>query len=154
MVNAIRPTGVSPVSPVSGGGGDNGSRTGGALRRLAGKVAGRMAREFKLFDQERDNEESDQFREGEDIYAISETARELTTDLGGRPTDEGRLARSLDGFVQESASLMAARPEAASLDTIARLIVANEQSEPRETIDGSLRQIDQTARDIAESKPR
>ena len=162
MVGPIRSSGVSSVSAVGRGSGGNDSRTGGALRKLAGRVASRLAREFKLVEDDRagrgetgddtdgydDNRRHNQ-REAGDIYDIRGVARELTGDLNGRPTDEGRLARSLDGFVQESASLLAARPGAASLDTIARVIRANETPGSGETLDRSLRQIDQTTRSIA-----
>lgn len=151
MVSPIRPTGVSSISAIGRGTDSRASSTGGTLRSLTRRVAGRMAREFCLLDDERDFAEPEDYREGDDIYKIGEAARELTADLHGGPADEGRLARSLDGFVQESASLIAARPDAASLDTIARAIVANERRDGPETIDVSLRQIDQTARDIARS---
>ncbi len=158
MVGGIRSTGVSSISALGRGDGKSGSRTGGALRQLAGRVAGRVAREFKLideFDAQDEREESQERRmSGDDIYDIRQTARDLTNDLNGKPADEGQLARSLDGFVQESASLLAARPDAASLDTIARLIVEHENQDGPETVDRSLNQIDQTARGIAEFKPR
>lgn len=125
------------------------------MRRLAGNIAERVAREFKLFDDEQDQPGGEQrFRDGEDIYEVGEVARKLAADLQARPSEEGSLARSLDAFAQESVSLMAARPEAASLDTIARVIAANEKSNQPETFDRALGQIDQTTRDIAGSRPR
>ena len=155
MVGSIRPTGVSRIAAVGKSSGAKGTHTSGALKRLAGKVAGRIAREFDLVDDEDAPEDRpDAFREGEDIYDIRDTARELASQLNGRATDEGRLARSLDGFAQESAALLAARPEAASLEAIARTIAVNEQAAERETVDQSLTQIDQTARGIAEGKLR
>lgn len=158
MVGRIRSTGTSSVSAIGSGDAKGGSRTGGTLRKLAGRVAGRMAREFKLIDEFDTEEESDRHPggplNGEDIYDIRQAARDLTTDLNGKPADEGRLGRSLDGFVQESAALLAARPDAASLDTIARLIRDNDTQNGPETVDRSLGQIDQTTREIAESKPR
>lgn len=124
------------------------------MRRLAGNIADRVAREFNLLDDESDRSGGDQpFREGEDIYEVREVARELAADLQARPSEEGNLARSLDAFAQESVSLMAARPEAASLDTIARVIASNEKPEQSESFDSALGQIDQTTRDIAESRP-
>ena len=156
MVGPIRSGGVSGVSPIGlGGASKGGNRTGGALRNLAGKIAGRVAREFRLFeDAEGDDERRDHFREGEDIYDIVGTARDLASDLNARPLDEGMIARSLDGFVQESAALMAARPGAASLDAIARVIVENEGAPDNETLERSIAQIDQTTRGIAEASLR
>lgn len=156
MVGPIRPSGATGTSAIgSGGSTRNGNRTGSALRKLAGKVAGRFAREFRLLDgeQESEGDQRESFRDGEDIYDVIGTARELGGELNARPVDEGLLARSLDGFVQESAVLLAARPGAASLDTIARVICAHETSRETETLAGSIAQIDQTAREIAGSSP-
>ena len=155
MVGPIRSSGVGGAGAIGRGGpSQSGNRTGGALRKLAGKVAGRVAREFQLFeDRDHDGERPDGYREGEDIYDILGTARELASDLSARPLDEGMLARSLDGFVQESAVLLAARPGASSLDTIARVILAHEDAREEETLARSIAQIDQTARGIAEVSP-
>ncbi len=153
MVNSIRPTGVSAVSAVAAGFGKNGGRTGGALRKLAKQIAGRVVREFRMSEDERDHQEEAPLRDGEDLYEIRAVARELASDLQARPTDEGRLARSLGAFAAESASLLAARPEAASLDTIARVIGAHEQPADGETIERAFNQIDQTALGISESRP-
>ncbi len=154
MVGSIRPTGIGAVSAVSGRSSGGGSRTGGALSKLANRIAGRVAREFRMFEDEQDRGDDRPPREGEDLYEIREVARELAADLHARPTDEGRLARSLGAFAQESASLLAARPEAASLDTIAHMIAAHEQSPEGETIDRAVGQIDQTVLGISESRPR
>ena len=155
MVGSIRPssvTGAAAIGRASGSSGGN--RTGGALRKLAGKVAGRVAREFRLLDDaEAESDRPNTFREGEDIYDIAGTARELAGELNARPLDEGMLARSLDGFVQESAVLLAARPSAASLDTIARVIQTHERASKDETLAGSIDQIDQTTRGIADIPP-
>ncbi len=123
------------------------------MRRLAGNIADRVAREFRLLDDQRRQSGGDRsFRDGEDIYQLREVARELAEELQARPSEQGNLARSLDAFAQESVSLMAARPEAASLDTIARVIAAHEKPDRPETIANALGQIDQTTRDIADSR--
>lgn len=155
MVGAIRPGSVTGAAAVRGAGSTTvGNRTGGALRRLAGRVAGRVAREFRLLDDpDGKDDRPGSYREGEDLYDISGMARELASALEARPLDEGLLARSLDGFVQESAVLLAARPGAASLDAIARVIVAHEGAREDETLARSIAQIDQTTRGIAESAP-
>lgn len=155
MVGPIRSHGIAGPAAIGGlGSPPSGNRTGGALRRLAGRVAKQVAREFRLFDdQDARDERPAQYREGEDLYDISGTSRELAAQLGGRPLDEGLLARSLDGFVQESAVLLAARPGAASLDAIARVILANEGPREEETLARSIAQIDQTARGIAAVVP-
>lgn len=153
MVSSIRPSSVGAVSSVGRGGGGKSTRTGSALRGLAGRIAERMAREFDLLDEREERSgDRDQFREGEDIYEIRAVARELAGDLRARPTDEGRIARSLDLFAQESASLLAARPGAASLDTIARVIAVNDAPTTPETLERAVGQIDETARGIADSK--
>ncbi|MEM7689436.1 MAG: hypothetical protein AAF291_10480 [Pseudomonadota bacterium] len=156
MVGPIRPTGVTGASAIRrAAGASSGNRTGGALRKLAGKVAGRVAREFRLLGKGEDasDDRPDHYREGEDLYDITATASELASELNARPLDEGILARSLDGFVQESAALLAARPGAASLDAIARVIMENEGSREGETLDVSVQQIDQTTRGIAKASP-
>lgn len=155
MVGAIRPGGVSGVSAITGGGGvRSGNRTGGALRKLAGSVAGRIAREFDLLDDDRhDHDRPDSYREGEDLYDIAGVSRALAEDLAAAPRDRGMLERSLGGFVQESAVLLAAQPGAASLDAIARAILDHEGARGEETIARSIAQIDQTTRSIAEAAP-
>lgn len=155
MVGAIRPGGVTGAAAIGGAGSTRiGNRTGGALRKLAGRVAGQVAREFRLLeDQDGTDDRPGSYREGEDLYDISGVARELAGELDARPLDEGLLARSLDGFVQESAVLLAARPSAASLDAIARAIVSNEGAREEETLARSIAQIDQTTRGIAASGP-
>ncbi len=155
MVGAIRPGGVSGVSAIAGGGASrSANRTGGALRKLAGSVAGRIAHEFDLLDEDRrGHDRPDSYREGEDIYDIAGMSRALAEDLAAAPRDQGMLERSLGGFVQESAVLLAAQPGAASLDTIARAILDHEGSRDEETIARSIAQIDQTTRSIAEAAP-
>lgn len=124
------------------------------MRRLASNIAERVAREFRLLDDHGQQRGQDQpFREGEDLYAVNIVARELADELQARPSEQGTLARSLDDFAQESVSLMAARPEAASLDTIARTIAANQPSGQPETVDSAVVHIDQTTRDISGFRP-
>lgn len=154
MVRSIRPTGVSAISAISAGSSKTGGRTGGALRKLAGRIAGKVGREFRLLDEERERSDDRPPHDGEDLYEIREVARELAADLHAKPADEGRLARSLGAFAQESASLLAARPEAASLDTIAHAIAAHERPADGETVDRAVGQIDQTVLGISESRPR
>jgi hypothetical protein len=149
MTGSIRPTGAAPISALGRTAGNSGSRTGKAMRRLAGNIAERVAREFRLLDDPRRQPGDDApFREGEDIYELRDVARELADGLQARPSEAGLLARSLDEFALQSASLMAARPEAASLDTIARAIAANERSDRPETVNAAIGQINQTTRDI------
>lgn len=155
MVGAIRPGGVSGVSAITGGtGAQPGNRTGGALRKLARSVAGRIAEELDLIDEdERSRERRDSYREGEDLYDVAGVSRALAEDLAAAPRDQGMLERSLGGFVQESAVLLAAQPGAASLDAIARAILDHEGTRDQETVARSIAQIDQTTRSIAESAP-
>jgi hypothetical protein len=155
VVGSVRPGSLSGVSAVSSGGPARpGNRTGGALRRLAGSVAGRIAREFDLLEDEaRQGDRPPGYREGEDLYDLAGVTRDLANDLAAGPRDQGLLARSLGGFVQESAVLLAARPGAASLDAIARAIIAHEGARDDENLARSLAQIDQTTRSIAEEVP-
>lgn len=149
MAGPIRPSGVTPVSAIGRGSASSSSRAGKAMRRLAGNIADRVAREFRLLDDSgRQSGDDTPFREGEDIYELRDVACELAADLQARPSEAGLLARSLDAFAQHSVSLMAARPEAASLDTIARAIATNERGDRPETVDAAIGQIDQTTREI------
>ena len=152
MTGPIRSGAVGGVNPVGGPRGDPAKRTGSTLRGIAGRIADRMAREFSIARDDRDSGGSG-FQGHEDLYEIAASARKLTGDLGGKPADEGRFARSLGFFAQESASLLAARPEAASLDVIARAIAAREGNEAEENVTGALQQIDHTTRDILDSRP-
>jgi hypothetical protein len=149
VAGPIRPSGATPIAAIGRGHTSSGSRAGKAMRRLAGNIADRVAREFRLIDDSgRQPGDDAPFREGEDIYDLRDVARELAADLQARPAEAGLLARSLDAFALNSISLMAARPEAASLDTIARAIAANERAGQPETVDAAIGQIDQTTRDI------
>lgn len=138
-----------PVSAIGRGYASGGNRAGKAMRRLAGNIAERVAREFRLIDDSgRQSGDERSFGEGEDIYELRDVARELADDLQARPSETGLLARSLDAFALHSVSLMAARPEAASLDAIARAIAANEPRDRPETVNSAIGQIDQTTRAI------
>jgi hypothetical protein len=155
MAGPIRPSGAAPIAAIGSGASGSGTRTGKAMRRLASNIAERVAREFRLLDDSRQHPDDDRrFSEGEDIYELRDVARELAHDLQARPAEAGLLARSLDAFALHSVSLMAARPEAASLDTIARAIAANEQANRPETVDSAIGQIDQTTRDIGRDVSR
>ena len=112
-----------------------------------------MAREFDLLSDGHGS--SGQNLDGrEDLYAIGEAARELAGELGGKPSDEGRLAYSLTTFAQESAVLVAARPSSVSLDVIARAIARQDRAQENETVSSALVQIDQTTREVTESRSR
>ena len=152
MVGPIRSGGINGVGPLGIGTGGKSSKAGGAMRTLAGRIAGRMAREFRLLDD--DHSQQGQGRpDAQDLYELDALARQLADGLGARPVDAGRVARSLGDFAQESAALMAARPDGASLDAIARFIAARERAGEPETIDRAVGQIDQTTRDIVDFRP-
>lgn len=152
MVGPVRSAHVGAVGQIRGTG-NNGqvSRTGRALSRIAGRIADRLAREFDLLSDEDDGSRRS-LTGRDDLYAIGEAARELSGELGGKPADEGRLAYSLTTFAQESAVLVASRPSSASLDVIARAIARQERAEMTETVASALVQIDQTTRDVIESR--
>lgn len=158
MVRPVGASGISGIGPIRSSGQSGGSRAGGALRDVANRIASRMAREFDLIDRDGgkgghgSSGEDRAFADGPDVYEIGSTARSLTQELGGRNTDEGRIARSLTLFAQESAILMAARPGVASLDTIARAIAARDLMQ-QENVDTAITQIDQTTRDVMGARP-
>ena len=151
MVGPIRSGGVAGVGPIGAAGARGGTRAGTAMRTLAGRIAGRMAREFRLLDDERGH--GGGRSDAQDIYELDALARQLADGLGARPVDAGRVARSLGDFAQESAALLAARPEGASLDAIARFIAAREGGGGVETVELAVDQIDQTTRDIVDFRP-
>lgn len=154
MTGPIRSASVGAVAPLGTAGAGGRSRTGTALRGLSGRIAGRLAREFRLLG-DGGERPGGGFSGDEDLYGIADTARLLSGELGGGAADEGRLARSLGLFAQESASLLAARPGPASLDVIARAVERRDaEGGTAETIAGALRQIDQTARDVTDARPR
>jgi hypothetical protein len=145
MVGSIGSRRIDGIAAVRIGGVGSGSRAGAAMRGLAGRVAGAFTQEFDLLGDDRGGN-----RRGGDPYDVDGAARELTQDLGGRPVDEGRFARSLGAFVVESASLMGARPEARSLAEIGGAIDSAEAEEGgAETIDSALRSIDRTTARVA-----
>lgn len=152
MVGPVRSAHVGAIGQVRAtGNGGQASRTGRALSRIAGRIADRLAREFDLLS-DREGSGGQNLAGHEDLYAIGDAARELSGELGGKPSDEGRLAYSLKTFAQESAVLVAARPSSVSLDVIARAIARQHQADTTETVASALLQIDQTTRDVIESR--
>lgn len=121
------------------------------MSRIAGRIADRLAREFDLLS-DSDSSSGHDLAGHEDLYAIGEAARELSGQLGGKPADEGRLAYSLTHFAQESAVLVAARPSSASLDVIARAIARQDTINATESVASALSQIDQTTREVIDSR--
>ena len=152
MVGPIRSSGIGAVRGIGGPGETQGTRAGGAMRTLAGRIADRLAREFRLLGDDRRGGGGGG-HDPDDLYEIDAIARELSDDLGARPTDAGRVMRSLGEFAQESAVLIAARPDSASLEAIARAIAAREQAAGPETVERAVGQIDQTTRDIVGFRP-
>jgi hypothetical protein len=145
MVGPIGTFRTNGVGAVRIGAAGSGTRAGAAMRGLAGRVASAFAQEFDLLGEGRSWRRADN-----DPYDVDGAARELTHDLGGGPIDEGRLARSLGAFVFESASLMGARPEARSLETIEGAIGDSEgEHGGAETVDHALRSIDRTTAMVA-----
>lgn len=152
---------IGPLSPLRTGatggvgavrlGGPGGTRTraGAAMAGIAGQVASSLAREFDLLD---DRQQRRHYQPEQDLYEVRATARRLTTDLGGTPAQEGQIARSLGAFVLESASLIAARPEARSLESIAAAIRRGEDDvNLPDSPDQALRVIDATTALVAGS---
>ncbi len=115
-MNRISSTSAGATSAVGGAGQGNppssGALAGAVLGGLAGKMAGNIGAALNLAG----NGGTDAWQgNGNDPYAISEIAEELSGQLGGSPSEVGDLSRALHAFVQESASLFAARPESRSL---------------------------------------
>lgn len=151
-MTAIGPARLSGIVGISGGGA-RGTKAGQALTSIAGRIAGRLAEELDLDSRDGHHQGERGGSSGEDIdlYDVIGTARSLNGDLGGRPTDEGMLARSLGLFVTESASLIVARPERASFGLIAAAIEDSERaaSGRPETVSIALSTIDRTTRTVA-----
>ena len=128
-------------------GGGSPTQAGGAMASLAGRVAGRVARSLDLLE---DDRRGRPLVEGEDLYEVAATARELNGALNGRPSDEGQFARSLGAFVTESASLVAARPSSGSLELIEGAIRDEEaRAPPMETAASALLAIERTTRRVS-----
>lgn len=127
--------------------GTSGTKAGNAMSSLAGRVAGRVAHALDLLDDERPRRP---LIEGEDLYEVAATARDLNGQLNGRPSDEGQFVRSLGAFVTESASLIAARPSSHSLDAIEGAIRDQAAgAPPMETAATALLAIEATTRRVA-----
>ena len=145
----IGPVGGARIDRVGLGraGGGKRSAASGAMTSLAGRVADRVARSLDLLE---DDRRGRPLVEGEDLYEVAATARELNGALNGRPSDEGQFARSLGAFVTESAVLVAARPSSQSLEWLERVIGDEEASAPAtETAASALMTIDRTTRRVS-----
>ncbi len=55
-------------------------------------------------------------------YDIGRAADTLASSLGAGPADAGRIARALDDFASEIASLVAARPDSATVSAIGAVL--------------------------------
>ena len=159
MVGAVGPTRIQSLGAVRAGE-VRGTRAGQAMTAIAGRIAGRLADELDLDGRGRRDGDGGRGDEGWgdgsneiDLYEVAATARSLNGDLGGRPTDEGMLARSLGDFVTESASLIVARPERASFGLIAAAIeegsARSGSDAATETVATALSSIDRTTRRVA-----
>lgn len=144
----VGPVGGARIGRVELGRADGakGSRAGGAMTSLAGRVAGRVAHSLDLLDDERRGRP---LVEGEDLYEVAATARDLNGALNGRPSDEGQFARSLGAFVTESAILIASRPSVGSLEWIQRAIHEEDAIPSLETAASALTTIERTTRRVS-----
>lgn len=117
----IPPVNIGRRDPVSlrGAGAAKGGPAGAAaeaMTQIAGRLASAMAAQFGLA--EVDPRGGYTGGTASDAYGVEEMAAELTSVLGGGPKERGDVARSLHEFVREGAALVAARPEARSLERL------------------------------------
>lgn len=123
----IPPVNIGRRDPVSlrGVGAAKGGPAGAAalaMTQVAGRVAQAMTQELGLAEVDA----RDRYTGGSanDAYGVEDMAAELSDALGGVPADKSRIARALHEFVQEGASLVAARPESRSLEQLEGVIAA------------------------------
>jgi hypothetical protein len=103
----------------AGGGPTAGAVAGSLMTGLAGKMAQTIGSAFNLVG----NDATDAWQgNANDPYEIAELVAELSQDVQGSPADAGELSRALHSFVQESATLFAARPESRSLTRLQDVI--------------------------------
>jgi hypothetical protein len=143
----IPPVNIGRRDPVSlrGVGAAKGGPAGAAasaMTAVAGRVAQAMTQELGLAEVD----PRDRYTGGSanDAYGVEDMAAELSDALGGVPADKGRVARALHEFVQEGASLVAARPESRSLEKLEGAIAASADG-PRGTgsdVDRAITAID------------
>jgi hypothetical protein len=124
----IPPVNIGRRDPVSlrGVGAAKGGPAGAAasaMTQVAGRVGQAMTQELGLAAVD----PRDRYTGGtaNDAYGVEDLAAELSDALGGVPADRGRMARALHEFVQEGASLVAARPESRSLERLEGAIAAS-----------------------------
>lgn len=113
------------INPINGGRADAvslrgidekrgpGAQATAAMGKVSARIAGTMAREFKLAPV--DPRGGYAGGSANDAYGIEEIAAELTASVGGGPADQGRIARALHEFAQEVATLIASRPVSSTL---------------------------------------
>lgn len=106
-------------STTSGSGPTAGAVAGSLMSGLAGKMAQNIGSAFKLIG----NDSTGAWQgNANDPYEIAELVAELSENVEGSPADAGKLSRALHSFVQESATLFAARPESRSLAYLQQVI--------------------------------
>ncbi len=113
--NAARAVGGA----AAGGGASPGAVASALMSNLAGKMAKNIGSALKLGG----NENAGSWQgNSNDPYEIAELIAEMTQDAKGSASDVGELSRALHHFVQESASMFAARPESQSLTRLQQAI--------------------------------
>ena len=118
-----------------------------AMSTVAGKMAGSISSALNLTN---DNSADQWQGNGNDPYEIDEMAEALAKELGGSASDVGELSRALHEFVQESASLFAARPESRSLAFLQSIIQNKGNHDTAATLPAVAKQIDAATSELRE----
>ncbi len=122
----------------SAGGASAGAVAGQAMAGLAGKMAASIGGALGLTGSATGQWQGN----GNDPYEIEELVEALASEIGGTAADAGELSRALHGFVQESASLFAARPESRSLAFLNTVISEAFGSDTAATLAAVSQQVD------------
>ncbi len=149
MSSAISSNRAGGASAVKlGGSGSGKSGAAGAMGTVAGNIAGTLAKELNLAV---DPDGRKKPITAHDLYDIDETADALVKELGGMGADRGRMAQALQGFAQEAATLMSARPGSRAAEQIQSVITASEAAQTSDvrTVTSVIAMIDRATAALA-----
>jgi hypothetical protein len=147
MTSAISSGRAGGVTATRLGGSGGAGGAGAAMSGIAAGVASAITAELQLAVDPDGRRKQD--GSAHDLYDIEEASEALTTSLGGSKADQGRISQSLHRFAQEIASLMVARPDSRSLETVERAIAGSMQGADVPSVAAVLQVIDRTTHQIA-----
>jgi hypothetical protein len=143
-------TNIGPGGPVSLQRPDESPAPGGVAASTLAQAAGRLGQTIASALGLPGADQTGPWQGGSthDGYGLDELADALSQQLGGGPADRGALARALHDFATEAASLLAARPQSVSFETIAAVIGASSDPQSGSGIRDAIAVIERATSDL------